>query len=126
MTDLRGAVGLGRPTPKAGRRCSRARSRRCARLSVSVPAPHEIVVSGRLARLPGLVAALASSLGDLAPVIALVPSRASAAARGGALLADGLAGGRNAALAEALRLRESSGTVLDHLRVAGAETISLG
>jgi hypothetical protein len=29
-------------------------------------------------------------------------------------------------LAEALRLRESSGTALDHLRVAGAESIDLG
>ena len=95
-------------------------------LAVSAPAPLEIVVSGRLARLPELVAALASSLGDIAPVIALVPGRASAAAHGGALLADALAGGRNAPLAEVLRLRESSGTALDHLRVVGAETISLG
>ena len=93
---------------------------------VSVPTPHEIVVSGRLARVPELVAALASSLGDIAPVIALVPGRASAAAHGGALLADALAGGPNAALADVLRLRESSGSVLDHLRVAGAESISLG
>jgi predicted butyrate kinase (DUF1464 family) len=95
-------------------------------LLVSVPAPHEIVVSGRLARVPELVAALASSLSDVAPVIALVPARASAAAHGGALLADGLARGRNAALAEVLRLDESSGTALDHLRVAGAGSIELG
>jgi predicted butyrate kinase (DUF1464 family) len=95
-------------------------------LVVSVPTPHEIVISGRLARLPGLIATLASSLGAIAPVLALVPGRASAAARGGALLADGLAGGRNAGLAQALRLREASGTVLDHLRVAGAEAIALG
>ena len=65
-------------------------------LIVSVPAPHEIVVSGRMARLPQLIAALASSLRAVAPVTALVPGRASAAARGGALLADALAGGRNA------------------------------
>lgn len=95
-------------------------------LVASVPTPHEIVVSGRLARLPELVATLASSLGAVAPVVALVPGRASAAARGGALLADALAGGRNAPLAEMLRVRESSGTVLDYLRVAGAQTISLG
>lgn len=95
-------------------------------LLVSVPAPLEIVVSGRLARVPDLVAALASSLGDIGPVIALVPGQASAAAHGGALLADALAGGRNAVLADVLRLRESCGTALDHLRVAGAETISLG
>jgi predicted butyrate kinase (DUF1464 family) len=95
-------------------------------LLVSMPAPHEIVVSGRLARLPALVAALAAALRDIAPVVALVPGRASSAAYGGALLADGLAGGPNTALAEVLRLRESSGSVLDHLRVAGADTISLG
>jgi predicted butyrate kinase (DUF1464 family) len=95
-------------------------------LVVSAPGPDEIVVSGRLARLPELIAALASSLRAVAPVVALVPGRASAAARGAALLADGLVGGPNAALADALRLRESSGTVLDYLRVAGAEAISLG
>jgi predicted butyrate kinase (DUF1464 family) len=95
-------------------------------LGVSVPAPHEIAVSGRLARLPELIETLASSLGSVAPVVALVPGQASAAARGGALLADGLAGGRNADLTRVLGLRESSGSVLDYLRVAGAEEISLG
>ncbi len=90
------------------------------------PDPPEIVVSGRLARLPELINALAASLADVAPVVALVPGRASAAAHGGALLADGLSGGRHAPLANALGLREATGTVLDHLRVAGAETISLG
>ena len=97
-----------------------------SRPPVSVPAPHEIVVSGRLARVPELVAALGSSLRDIAPVVTLIPGRASSAAYGGALLADALAGGPNAALADVLRLRESAGTALDHVRVAGGETISLG
>jgi predicted butyrate kinase (DUF1464 family) len=95
-------------------------------LTVSAPALREVVVSGRLASLPELVATLASSLEAVAPVVALVTGRTSAAARGGALLADGLAGGRNAALAGVLRLRESSGTALDHLRLSGADAISLG
>jgi predicted butyrate kinase (DUF1464 family) len=95
-------------------------------LAVSVPKPREIVVSGRLARLPGMITSLASSLEALAPVVALVPGQASAAARGGALLADALAGGPHGALADVLRLRESRGSALDYLRVAGAETISLG
>ncbi len=95
-------------------------------LLVSVAAPREIVLSGRLARLPALVEGLADSLADVAPVVSLVPGRASSAAHGGALLADALAGGRHAGLAKALRLRESSGTALDHLRVAGAATIILG
>ncbi|HJS97430.1 MAG TPA: DUF1464 family protein [Solirubrobacteraceae bacterium] len=93
-------------------------------LIVSVPKPHEIVVSGRLARLPGLISALAASLE--APVVPLVPGQASAAARGGALLADALSGGPHAALADVLKLRESSGSALDYLRVSGADTISLG
>jgi predicted butyrate kinase (DUF1464 family) len=95
-------------------------------LVVSVPTPHEVVVSGRLARLGGLVAALAARLDDVAPMVALTPGLASEAAHGAALLADGLAGGRNARLAELLELRESSGSALDHLRIAGAETIALG
>ena len=95
-------------------------------LIVSVPAPHEIVVSGRLARLPELIAALGAALRGVAPVIALAPGQASVAAHGGALLADALAGGRHAALAEVMRLREAGGTALDYLRVAGAESISLG
>jgi predicted butyrate kinase (DUF1464 family) len=95
-------------------------------LLVSVPALREVVVSGRLARLPALVDRLGGSLADVAPVLALVPGRASSAAHGAALLADGLAGGRHAVLAQALRLGEASGTALDHLRVAGAATITLG
>jgi predicted butyrate kinase (DUF1464 family) len=95
-------------------------------LTVSAPGLREVLVSGRLARLPEVVASLASSLEAVAPVVALVTGRTSAAARGGALLADGLAGGRNAALAEVLRLRESSGTALDHLRLSGADAVSLG
>jgi predicted butyrate kinase (DUF1464 family) len=95
-------------------------------LLVSVPEPHEIVVSGRLARLPALITTLASSLGAIAPVVALVPGQASTAARGGALLADGLTGGRYSVLVERLGLREASGSALDYLRVAGSETISLG
>lgn len=95
-------------------------------LTVSVPAPREIVVSGRLARLPQLVATLTASLDDVAPVVTLVPGAASAAAHGGALLADALAGGGNAPLADVLALRECSGSALDHLRVAGSEMIALG
>jgi predicted butyrate kinase (DUF1464 family) len=95
-------------------------------LTVSVPTPDEIVVSGRLARLPELIDTLAASLADIAPVIALVPGAASAAAHGGALLADALVSGGNAHLADVLRLRECRGTALDHLRVADTETITLG
>jgi predicted butyrate kinase (DUF1464 family) len=95
-------------------------------LIVSVPAPHEILVSGRLARLPEVTGALTAMLADIAPLVPLVPGRASAAAHGAALLADGLAGGPNTDLVTRITLRGSSGTALDYLRVAGAQSISLG
>jgi predicted butyrate kinase (DUF1464 family) len=95
-------------------------------LAGNVPEVREVVVTGRVARIDGPVAALAVALADVAPVRALVAGAASTAAHGGALLADGLTGGRHAAVVAALGLRDASGTVLDHLRVAGAETIRLG
>jgi predicted butyrate kinase (DUF1464 family) len=96
-------------------------------LTVSVPAPREILVAGRLAGAPGLVDALSERLASVATVSAATGPgpRAKAAAQGAAMLADGLAGGRYAPLVERLRLREASGTALDHLRVHGAESIRL-
>jgi predicted butyrate kinase (DUF1464 family) len=96
-------------------------------LTASVPAPREILVAGRLAAAPGLLDALTERLARVAPVSAAtgLGPRAKTAAEGAAVLADGLAGGRYAPLVERLRLREASGTVLDHLRVRGAETIRL-
>jgi predicted butyrate kinase (DUF1464 family) len=93
-------------------------------LTASVPAPREVLVSGRLAGAPGLVAALGERLRDVAPVRPALAVKS--AARGAALLADGLAGGRYAPLVERMRLREASGGVLDHLRMFGAKRIELG
>jgi predicted butyrate kinase (DUF1464 family) len=96
-------------------------------LTVSVPRPHEIVVCGRLARAPGVLDALTERLAGIAVVRTAtgLGTRAKTAAQGAALLADGLAGGRYAPLVERLRLREASGTVLDHLRMHGAGSIRL-
>jgi predicted butyrate kinase (DUF1464 family) len=93
-------------------------------LTASVRAPREILVVGRLAAAPGLLDSLGERLRHVAPVRAA--SGAESAARGAALLADGLTGGRYAPLAENLRLREASGGPLDHLRMYGADSILLG
>ena len=93
-------------------------------LIVSTPTPHEIVVSGRLARLPELVAALARCL----PTSPRCSRSSRSGERGRArcrVACRRLAGG-SMPPGRTLRLRESSGTALDHLRVAGAESISLG
>jgi len=93
-------------------------------LTASVPAPREVLVSGRLAAAPGLLDALVARLATVAPVR---PAPAvKSAARGAALLADGLAGGRHAPLVDRLRLREARGGVLEHLRMYGADRIALG
>ena len=96
-------------------------------LTASVPAPHEILVAGRLTKVPGLLGALSDRLAGVAALRAAtgLGTRAKAAAQGAALLADGLAGGSYAPLVERLRLREASGTALDHLRMSAAERIRL-
>jgi predicted butyrate kinase (DUF1464 family) len=90
-------------------------------LTVSAPAPREILVAGRLAHVPGVLDALGERLATVAPVRLV----AKAAAQGAAVLADGLAGGRYAALVERLGVRAASGSALDHLRIHGADRIRL-
>ena len=89
-------------------------------LTASVPAPREILLTGRLA--PGVLDALGARLAHVAPVRI---AHGLAAARGAAVLADGLAGGRYAALVERLGIRDASGSALDHLRIHGADRIRL-
>jgi predicted butyrate kinase (DUF1464 family) len=93
-------------------------------LTASVTAPREVLVAGRLAATPGLLDALAERLAGVAPVRSALAVKN--AARGAALLADGLAGGTYAPLVDCLRLREARGGVLDHLRMYGADRIALG
>jgi predicted butyrate kinase (DUF1464 family) len=92
-------------------------------LTVSTPGAREILVAGRLAQAPGVIEALAERLAAVAPVRAM--AGAKAAAHGAAVLADGLAGGRYAALVERLGVAEARGSALDHLRVHGADEIRL-
>lgn len=88
-------------------------------LRAIVPAPREIVLSGRLARVPDVRRALEQRLGSLAPVRLLegFASQAKEGAQGAALIADGLAGGSRRDLVRVMGIREASGTVLDHLYV---------
>jgi predicted butyrate kinase (DUF1464 family) len=95
-------------------------------LTISAPGPREILLAGRLAEAPGMLEALAARLADVAPVrLAGLGAHTKAAAQGAAVLADGLAGGRYAALVERLGVRDASGSALDHLRIHGADRIGL-
>lgn len=104
-----------------------------------VPSPREILISGRLGRIPEVRQELSDRLSALRdsdlrlrdsdlrlPPVRRVAGFAQVAketAQGAALIAEGLAGGVHARLVEVMELREASGTVLDHLYVAGAETL---
>jgi len=96
-----------------------------ATLRVSAPGAREVLLSGRLTRVDLVVEALAARLSGGGPVRVLegFASLAKEAAQGAALIADGLAGGAARTLVDALGLRDASGTILDHLYVAGAATI---
>lgn len=88
-------------------------------LLVSVPAPREILLSGRALAEPGVGEPLHADLERIAPVHRLqgFARVAKPAAQGAAILADGLAGGTWRQLVDTMRLRSARGTVLDHLVV---------
>ena len=93
-----------------------------AALSVSVPHARDVILSGRLARVAGVRDELARRFAGVIAntslhVLTGFASVAKQAAQGAALLADGLAGGKSAALVDAMGIREARGTVLDHLYV---------
>ncbi|CAN5873912.1 DUF1464 family protein [soil metagenome] len=77
-----------------------------------------LYLSGAAAHRPDLADGLQATLSRFGRVVSL-PNLPGAwikhSAQGAALLADGLAGGKNADLVNVLRLRDASGTVLDHL-----------
>ncbi len=88
-------------------------------LLVATPAPREILLSGRALDEPGVEDRLRAVLAPVAPLRRLrgFARVAKAPAQGAAILADGLAGGRWAALVETMRIRSAGGTALDHLVV---------
>ncbi len=86
--------------------------------------PKEIIFSGRFTRIPEFNADLISELlgffsqTGLQINISILKGKASAtkqAAEGGAVFANGLAGGKYKQLIDAMRLKESEGTVFSNL-----------
>ncbi|GAB4250137.1 MAG: DUF1464 family protein [Thermoleophilia bacterium] len=92
--------------------------------------PREILLSGRLSRLPALRDELTRRLEGLAPVrrVEGFASEAKEAAQGAALIAQELVERRDGAVAkagllDAMDLLEAEGCVLDHLYVDGARSL---
>jgi predicted butyrate kinase (DUF1464 family) len=89
------------------------------------PSAREILLSGRLCRVPAIRRRVGSALSPFGRVrrVKGFARVAKEAAQGAALIADGLAGGKCEKLIDTMQLRDASGTVLDHLYVAGVETL---
>jgi predicted butyrate kinase (DUF1464 family) len=92
---------------------------------IVLPKPREIILSGRLCRIPEVRAELERRLNHFAPVrwISGIAETAKEAAQGAALIADGMAGGQFANLVETMQLKEAQGTVLDYLYLNQAQEL---
>ena len=86
--------------------------------------PKEIILSGRFTRIPEFMSDLKSELSDFLSRVnfrvdlSVLQGRAAVtkqAAEGGAIFANGIAGGKFKQLVDAMRLRESEGTVFSNL-----------
>lgn len=91
-----------------------------ATLLVSAPSAREIVLSGRMASFDRVRDDLARRLATVSQALTIQPLRGFAkvakhGAQGAALVADGLAGGKESELVRSLGFRHAHGTVLDHL-----------
>ena len=91
-----------------------------ATLLVSAPSAREVIISGRVAGFDRVREDLARRLSSVAPQLKVCPLRgfakvAKQGAQGAALIADGVAGGRESALVSVLGVQRATGTVLDHL-----------
>ena len=101
-------------------------AKRVAAEVILLEEPREILLSGRLVRVPGLRSRLAEALHRFGPVrvVAGYASVCSEAAQGAALLGQGLAGDHDLSdLVAAMDLRSARGGVLDHLFVSQADSV---
>jgi len=91
-----------------------------AALLVSAPSAQEVVLSGRTSNVERVRVDLTRRLTAVAPRLTVHPLRgfakmAKQGAQGAALVADGLAGGRESELVSTMGIRRASGTALDYL-----------
>ncbi len=97
-------------------------------LTVFDATPAELILSGRLTRVPGMFERLTERLNQFEIPVRRLAGYAKAskeAAQGAALLASGLAGGTYSDLVDTLELRGATGTVLDHVQWPGFEAAKI-
>jgi len=90
-----------------------------AALTIAVEKPREILISGRLSRLPAIAEYLNSNLARFGKVRAVRRQAkiAKEAAEGAFILAEGLMGGKYESIVDALQLRKATGSMFDYVLV---------
>jgi predicted butyrate kinase (DUF1464 family) len=96
-----------------------------AAMSVAVEKPREIILSGRLSRIRGLVEALDIRLAKFSQVRTLGRKAkvAKEAAEGAFIIAQGLMGGKYQAIVDNLQLRQAEGSMFDYILLKGAKPL---
>jgi predicted butyrate kinase (DUF1464 family) len=92
-----------------------------AAIAVSVGAPREILLSGRLSRIPEVARALEAKLAQFGRVrrVGRKAKIAKEAAEGAYIIGEGLSGGKYRGIVDSLELRGASGTMYDYVRLKG-------
>ena len=92
-----------------------------AAMMVSVPKPREILLSGRLSRIPEIYQALEARLSPFGRVRRLGRRAAVAkeAAEGAYIIGEGLSGGKYQGIIDSLELKGASGTMYDYVLLKG-------
>jgi len=96
-----------------------------AAMTVAVERPREILLSGRLSRIPEIVSALSPRLKKFGKVrtVGRKAKVAKEAAEGAYILGEGLLGGKYRGVVDALQLRQAKGSMFDYILIKGAEPI---
>ena len=94
-----------------------------AAMMVSVPEPREILLSGRLSRIPEIARALETELARFGRVRRLgrQAETAKEAAEGAYIIGEGLLGGKYRGIIDSLELKGASGTMYDYVRLKGVK-----
>jgi predicted butyrate kinase (DUF1464 family) len=92
-----------------------------AAMTVSVSKPREILLSGRLSRIPEIADALTTRLTRFGKVrqVRREATVAKEAAEGAYIIGEGLPGGRYKGIVGSLKLREARGTMYDYVLLKG-------
>ena len=94
-----------------------------AAMTVAVQQPREILLSGRLSRIPRIAETLSSKLSQFGDV-RIVRRRAKVAkeaAEGAYIIGEGLLGGQYKGIVDCMKLREARGTMFDYVLLKGVK-----